>query len=50
MRLSPDFDSEVAKNKMIEILTKDVPHNAKVTVLKSTTGNGFCMKVLQPWL
>lgn len=50
MRLSPDFDSEVAKNKMIEILTKDVPYNAKVTVLKSTTGNGFCMKVLQPWL
>ena len=50
MRLSPDFNSEVAKNKMIEILTKDVPHNAKVTVLKASTGNGFCMKVLHPWL
>jgi hypothetical protein len=50
LRLSPDFDSEVAKNKLIEILTTDVPYNAKVTILKASTGNGFCMKVLHPWL
>ena len=50
LRLSPDFSSEAAKNKLIEIFTTDVPYNAKISILSAHGGDGFCMKVLQPWL
>ena len=50
LRLSPNFNAEQARDKLIELLTTDVPYNAKVTILKANAGNGFCMKVLQPWL
>lgn len=46
LRLSPDFDADLARDKLIELLTTNVPYNAKVTILNSYTGNGFCMKVL----
>ena len=35
---------------MVEKLTKDVPYNAKVTILKTSTGPGWCMKELNPKL
>ena len=50
MRLCPQTDSDWAKEKLIEILTKDVPYNCKVTILNATGGNGYCMQVLKPWL
>jgi len=50
LRLSPDFDSEIAKEKLIEIFTKDPPHNAKISILNAHGGDGFCMKVLDDWL
>ena len=50
LRISPDFNADKAKELLIDILSKDVPYNAKLTVLGSHAGNGFCMKVLEPWL
>ena len=50
LRVSPDLDANEAKDKLIELLTKDPPHNSKVTVLNSFAGNGFCMGELQNWL
>lgn len=46
LRISPDFNADKAKEKLIELLTTEVPHNAKVSILSSHAGNGFCMKVL----
>lgn len=50
LRISPLMVSETAKEKLIEILTTDVPYNAKVTILGSNGGDGYCQKVLEPWL
>jgi len=50
LRISPVMDSEEAKDNLIKILTTDVPYNAKVTILGTTRGDGFCMKLLEPWL
>ena len=50
LRISPVMNSEEAKQKLIKILTTNVPYNAKTTVLGSNAGDGFCMKVLEPWL
>lgn len=46
LRLSPDFDAEKAKEKLVQLFTTDVPYNAKVSILTAHAGNGFCMKVL----
>lgn len=46
LRISPVMDSEEAKEKLVSILTTDVPYDAKVTILGSNGGDGFCMKVL----
>lgn len=50
LRLSPDFCSHKAKDTLVKLFTTNVPYNAKVTILTAHGGNGFCMKVLQPWL
>ena len=50
MRLSPTMDPKKALEVMTEKLTKDVPYNAKVTLKNSNGGQGWCMKVLEPWL
>jgi|LakMenEpi03Aug12_release.lakeMendotaPanAssembly.Ray.scaffolds.fasta_scaffold430638_1 acetylornithine deacetylase/succinyl-diaminopimelate desuccinylase-like protein len=50
LRVSPDFDAEKAKETLVNLFTTNVPYNAKVTILTAHAGNGFCMKVLQPWL
>jgi acetylornithine deacetylase/succinyl-diaminopimelate desuccinylase-like protein len=31
-------------------LTENVPHNAKVTINRGGSGQGWCRKVYQPWL
>lgn len=40
------MNSEEAKDKLVSILTAKVPYDAKVTILGSNGGDGFCMKVL----
>ena len=41
IRLPPGIDSKTASVKVIEILTKDPPYNAKVTAECITTANGW---------
>ena len=50
LRISPVFDCEKAIELLTEKLTKDVPFNAKVTIIGTNGGNGWCMKVLDKWL
>ena len=33
-----------------DLLTKDVPYNAKVTLANQGKGQGWCMGELSPWL
>lgn len=47
MRLAPNMDSMVAVDKMVDLLTTDVPYNAEVTILKKFGGNGWCMEELE---
>jgi acetylornithine deacetylase/succinyl-diaminopimelate desuccinylase-like protein len=49
-RLSPIFDCEKAVEIITKKVTTDVPYNAQVKILGSNGGNGWCMKVLEPWL
>jgi len=44
MRLCPTTDPQEAMKIMIEKLTKDVPYNAEVTILKKAGGPGWCMR------
>jgi len=48
MRLPPVFDPAQAIEIMKKKVTEDVPYNAKVTVLNSHGGSGWCMKELKP--
>lgn len=50
LRIGPDTDSEEAKKKLIDLIKADPPNNAKITIGLTHCGDGFCMKVLQPWL
>lgn len=50
MRLCPNADPEASLKIMIEKLTTNVPYNAKVNILKTATGPGWCMRPPQPWL
>lgn len=50
MRLSPIIDPEEAVKIITDKLTKDVPYNAEVTILKTATGWGWCMRDLEPWV
>ena len=35
LRLSPDMDCDIAKQKLIDLIQKDTPYNAKVTILNT---------------
>lgn len=50
MRLSPAMDANKANETMMNILTKDVPYNAKVTLHGGHAGNGWCKKEYTEWL
>lgn len=50
LRLAPTFDSAKAKQILIDKLTKNVPSNAKVTVIGSNEGSGWCMRTPPEWL
>ena len=49
LRLPPTSNPAEAEAKLIEKLTTNVPHNAKVTVKGGHAGSGWCMKELPPW-
>lgn len=50
LRLPPSAPAQETEAKLIEVLQKDVPHNAKVTVTSSCQpGQGWCMKDMAPW-
>ena len=49
MRLCPLTDSEKAVELIKEIITKEVPYNAQVTILNSHGGAGWCMKETVEW-
>jgi hypothetical protein len=49
MRLSPLYNVEKAKEIMTRIITENPPYNAKVEILGSNGGNGWCMNELEPW-
>lgn len=36
--------------KVKSILSEDIPYNAKITLKEVGTGNGFCMKEIEPEL
>ncbi len=44
MRLPPSAKPAETEAKLIEILTTNVPYNAKVTVKGGHAGQGWCMK------
>ena len=50
MRIPPTGDPDKAIEMLKKKLTTDVPYNAKVTILKSFGGSGWCQKELEPWL
>lgn len=50
MRLPPTGNPAEAEARLTELLTTNVPHNAKVTVKGGHAGQGWCMKELAPWL
>jgi len=50
MRLSPITDPEAAIKILVDKLTKDVPYNAEVNILKSHGGPGWCMREPEAWL
>lgn len=49
MRVCPAFDASKVADIMTEKLTTNVPYNAKVTIHGGHSGNGWCMKDLEPW-
>lgn len=49
MRLPPSKNPAEAEAKMLELLTTNVPHNAKVTAKGGHRGQGWCMKDLPDW-
>jgi len=50
MRLPPSANPAEAEAKIIEKLTTNVPHNAKVTAEGGHRGQGWCMKEMPEWL
>lgn len=50
VRLSPIFDCDKAVEVITQKVTTNVPHGATVKIVGTNGGNGWCMKVLEPWL
>lgn len=49
LRLPPTLDPEQAKKTLVELLSKDAPYGAKVTV-EAAAGSGWNAPPTQPWL
>lgn len=50
LRLPPSATPASCEAKLIEILSANPPNNAKVTVKGGHSGQGWCMKPMDPWL
>ena len=50
VRLPPTMDSSKAQKAVIDVLTKDPPYNAKITVKGLQPGNGWAAKDMNPIL
>ena len=50
VRLPPKVDSAKALEKFIEIVTKDPPYGAEVTIHDTMNGNGWAAQPLEHWL
>jgi len=50
IRLPPKVNPDDAYKTIVELMTKDVPYNAKVTCTSQGKGQGWCMGELSPWL
>jgi hypothetical protein len=46
LRLPPTYDAKKGNQLLEELLTKDPPHNAKITLHGGHCGSGWCQKVL----
>lgn len=49
-RTSPLSDSKLFLSDIKGIVSENVPYNAKMTLKDVGTGNGFCMKEMEPKL
>jgi len=50
IRLPPKVNPTDAYKAVNELMTTDVPYNAKVTTTSQGAGQGWCMGTLSPWL
>lgn len=50
LRLPPSANPAETEAKLIEKLTANPPNNAKVTCKGGHSGQGWCMKAMEPWL
>jgi len=50
IRLPPNAPHKKCLESLKELLTKDVPHNCKVTLSGLQSGTGWCMKEYKPWV
>ena len=50
LRLPPSAKPQETEAKLIAMLQKDIPHNAKVTVEGGHSGQGWCMQDMPEWL
>ena len=50
LRLPPSANPVETEAKLIQKLTTNVPYNAKVEAVGGHTGQGWCMKDMEPWL
>lgn len=50
MRISPLVDCTFVGNKLVEMMTTNVPYGAKVTAKIVSGGNGWCQREPEEWL
>ena len=50
LRLPPTLKKEGAIDQMKEILLKDPPYGAKVSLANISCGSGWCIPDMEPWL
>ncbi|KNC81937.1 hypothetical protein SARC_05766 [Sphaeroforma arctica JP610] len=50
LRLPPNKDSAVAARELQEIIEKDPPYGAKITVSGLNHGDGYCKAEYEPWM
>ena len=49
MRLAPNANAAQMRQEIEKKLTENVPYNCKVTLTGNHSGQGWCMKEMEPW-